>query len=162
LWTSLKLRLRTHHREPVKALGTQAWLVESHLNTLLGRAYSGPIAFCETRSAYVKETSIGNAKRGRKHSRGVVYNGSHGWIYGILRDCLYSPRGRMRLWCTKNWESTTSLALRAWDRLWLIEAATVDSRYSDGQTPTLKYRYNEIIALSNVSRILTNLLKSLI
>jgi hypothetical protein len=30
-------------------------------------------------------------------SRGAVYNGSHSWIYGILRDCLYSPRGRMRV-----------------------------------------------------------------
>jgi hypothetical protein len=40
-----------------------------------------------------------------------------------------------------------------------IPPTTVDSRYSDGQNPTLKHRYNEIIALSNVPRILTNLFK---
>ena len=37
-----------------------------------------------------------NAKR-EYHSRGVVYNGSHGWVARTLRDYLYSLRGRMRV-----------------------------------------------------------------
>jgi hypothetical protein len=56
---------------------------------------------------------MGNAKRGREHSRGVVYNGSHGWIYGVLRDCLYSPRGQMRVSVYK--ESGVDYLTRTWD-----------------------------------------------
>jgi hypothetical protein len=59
------------------------------------------------RSAYVKETPVGNAKR-----RVFVLGGSSGakalrgaWYImaatergpDLLRDCLYSPRGRMRV-----------------------------------------------------------------
>ena len=39
----------------------------------------------------LRETSFGNAKLTGSCQRGVVYNGSD------CGDCLYSPRGRMRM-----------------------------------------------------------------
>ncbi len=35
--------------------------------------------FYKIRSIYGREILIDNAKRGRKYSRGVIYNGSYGW-----------------------------------------------------------------------------------
>jgi len=75
-------------------------------------------------SAYLRETSIGNAKRVLRNSRGVVYNSSDclgaqvrvyiapetsplQWVAvvrrGLIRDCLYSPRGRIRMSIRGEW-----------------------------------------------------------